>query len=261
MSAALVPPPVRVWTKFWFGFWFYFCLLYYDLYPIQPDDGFSEFSVLLFSSFRKRFSDRTCRRYGSWLRNFNRTHFSLYNDRPESPCDERWITNGQRMRKRHYTKQQATKTRGRLLRTDDGDGTVVERRRVGGRRVPSLADGPRSFGWRACQAPPPEGVFRSYHSLAASIAAVARPRPLLDTPTEDTLGGCSGGYRLNGENLERKNAHKNALLMRARRLVFERIRFMLDVMTSSSYFFSSEYENTILPHKYIHSTYLIFVHI
>lgn len=229
----------------------YLLTIYYDVYPIQPDDGFSEFSVLLFSSFRTRFADRTRRRYGSWLRNFSRTHVWLHDDRPEPPCDECWITNGQRMRRWHFTKRQTTEARGRLLRTDDGDGTVVERRRVGGRSVPSLADGPRSFGWRACQAPPREGVFRSYHSLAASIAPVARPRPLLDTPTADTLGGCSGGYRLNGENLERKNAHKNALLMRARRLVFERIRFMSDVMTSSPYFFSSEYENTVLPNKYI----------
>jgi len=137
----------------------------------------------------------------------------------------------------------------RLLRTDCDDGTAVERRRVGGRRVPSLTDEPRSFGWRACRAPPREGVFRTCHSLAASIAPVAGPRPLLDTPTADTLGGGSGGYRLNGENLERKNPHKNALLMRERRLVFERIRFMSDVMTSRPYFFS-EYENTVSWYQY-----------
>lgn len=208
MSAGLVPPPVRVWTKFGFGFWFYFCLLYYDVYSTQPDDGFSEFSVLLFSSSVRVFR----RRYGSWLRNFSWTFVWLHDDRPEPPCDERWITNGQRMRKRHYTKRQTTEERGRLLRTDDCDGTVVERRRVGERSVSSLADGPRSFGWRACQAPPREGVFRSYYSLAASIAPVARPRPLLDTPTADTLGGCSGGYRLNGENLEPKMHTKTRYL-------------------------------------------------
>jgi len=120
------------------------------------------------------------------------------------------------MRTRDDTPQKTTSTRGRLRRTDDDGGTAVERRRAGGRLVPSLTDGPRSFGGRACRAPPREGVFWPCHSSAASIAPVARPRPLLNTPTGDALGGAVAGIVLTVRILnEKKCAQKRVTNARA----------------------------------------------